>query len=121
VSDMDEACRVANFLAPEHMQIQTREPRALVAKIRSAGAVFVGPWTPVAVGDYFAGPSHTLPTGGGGASFAGLTVDQFQRRTSTVEYSPAALRQSLPALSTFAAVEGLDAHGRSARLRLENR
>jgi len=71
------------------------------------------------LGDYVAGPSHTLPTGGAGASFAGLTVDQFQRRTSIVEYTPASLKKSLAALKTFAAVEGLDAHGQSAQIRVE--
>jgi len=69
------------------------------------------------LGDYVAGPSHELPTGGAGASFAGLTVDQFQRRTSVVEYNRAALRKSLPTVRKFAEVEGLDAHGRSAEMR----
>ena len=71
----------------------------------------------LAVGDYVAGPSHTLPTGGAGTSFAGLTVDQFQRRTSIVEYSPAALQKSLRAVQKFAEVEGLDAHAASAAIR----
>jgi histidinol dehydrogenase len=71
------------------------------------------------LGDYVAGPSHTLPTGGAGVSFAGLTVDQFQRRTSVVQYSQAALRKSLGAVQKFAELEGLDAHGRSAEIRLE--
>jgi histidinol dehydrogenase len=70
------------------------------------------------VGDYVAGPSHELPTGGAGAAFAGLTVDQFQRRTSIVEYSSGALKKSLRAIETFADAEGLDAHGRSAGIRL---
>jgi len=69
------------------------------------------------LGDYVAGPSHTLPTGGAGRSFAGLTVDQFQRRTSVVEYSRAALKKSLAAVKTIAAIEGLSAHGRSAEIR----
>jgi histidinol dehydrogenase len=70
------------------------------------------------LGDYVAGPSHTLPTGGAGASFAGLTVDQFQRRTSVVEYSRASLKKSASALLKFSEIEGLDAHGRSALIRL---
>jgi histidinol dehydrogenase len=81
--------------------------------------LFLGENSPTVVGDYIAGPSHTLPTGGAGASFAGLTVDQFQRRTSVVEYSRTSLKKSLEALSTFAEVEGLDAHGSSARIRME--
>jgi histidinol dehydrogenase len=121
VKSIEDACSVANQLAPEHCEVMTRQPRKLAEKILTAGALLLGPYTPAVLGDYVAGPSHTLPTGGGGASFAGLTIDQFQRRTSLVEYGPAALKKSLPTLATFAAVEGLDAHGRSARLRLEER
>jgi histidinol dehydrogenase len=69
------------------------------------------------LGDYVAGPSHTLPTGGAGASFAGLSVDQFQRRTSYVEYTRTSLKKALPAVKKFAELEGLDAHGKSAELR----
>jgi histidinol dehydrogenase len=69
------------------------------------------------LGDYVAGPSHTLPTGGAGRSFAGLTVDQFQRRTSIVEYGKAALKKALPAVKKFAQIEGLGAHGASAEVR----
>jgi len=76
-----------------------------------------GPWSPTVLGDYVAGPSHTLPTGGAGASFAGLTVDQFQRRTSVVEYNRTSLKKALPATRKFAEVEGLDAHGNSAQIR----
>ena len=97
-----------------------RKPGPAVKQITTAGAIFVGPWSPTVLGDYMAGPSHTLPTGGAGASFAGLTVDQFQRRTSVVTYSRPALAKSLDTLRTFAEMEGLDAHGRSAELRLED-
>jgi histidinol dehydrogenase len=69
------------------------------------------------LGDYVAGPSHTLPTGGAGASFAGLTVDQFQRRTSMVEYNRVSLKKAVPAVTKFAELEGLDAHGKSAKIR----
>ena len=82
-----------------------------------SGARRSGPWSPEPIGDYVAGPSHTLPTGGAGASFAGLTVDQFQRRTSVVEYNRAALKKALPAVQKFAELEGLDAHGKSALIR----
>ena len=71
------------------------------------------------LGDYVAGPSHTLPTGGAGTSFPGLTVDQFQRRTSVVEYNPGALKKALRAVKKFAEMEGLGAHGRSAEVRLD--
>ena len=89
----------------------TRNARKVAEKILTAGAIFLGPWSPTVLGDYVAGPSHTLPTGGAGASFAGLTVDQFQRRTSIVEYNRAALKKALPAVKKFAEIEGLDAHG----------
>src|SRR6185295_2017665 len=103
-----------NRLAPEHCEIMTRDARKLSERIVTAGAIFLGSWSPTVMGDYVAGPSHTLPTGGAGASFAGLTVDQFQRRTSVVEYGKASLKKALGAVNKFAAMEGLDAHGRSA-------
>ena len=111
---------LANRIAPEHCELMLRKPGPAVKQITTAGAIFVGPWSPTVLGDYMAGPSHTLPTGGAGASFAGLTVDQFQRRTSVVKYSRPALAKSLDTLRTFAQMEGLDAHGRSAELRLED-
>jgi histidinol dehydrogenase len=115
---MAEAIAVANELAPEHCEIHARQASKIAAEIRTAGALFLGPWSPTALGDYVAGPSHVLPTGGGGRSFAGLTVDQFQRRTSVVEYNKASLRKALGGVRAFAAMEGLDAHGRSASIRL---
>src|SRR5438046_9134207 len=97
----------------------TRDACRLSRGLKSAGAIFLGPWSPTVLGDYIAGPSHTLPTGGAGVSFGGLTVDQFQRRTSIVEYSAASLKKSLPALAKFAEVEGLAAHGQSSSIRLQ--
>jgi histidinol dehydrogenase len=117
VATLADAVALANRLAPEHCEVITRNPRKVSEGILTAGAIFLGPWTPTVLGDYVAGPSHTLPTGGAGASFAGLTVDQFQRRTSLVEYNRAALRKALPATKKFAAMEGLDAHGTSAEIR----
>ena len=98
VATLDDGVALANRLAPEHCEVMTRRPADLAERILTAGAIFLGGWSPTVLGDYVAGPSHTLPTGGAGASFAGLTVDQFQRRTSVVEYDKAALRKSLPAL-----------------------
>jgi histidinol dehydrogenase len=117
LKSLDAAVALANQLAPEHCEIMTRQARKVSERIVTAGAIFLGPWSPTVLGDYVAGPSHTLPTGGAGASFPGLTVDQFQRRTSVVEYNRAALRKALPAVRTFAGVEGLDAHGKSAECR----
>ena len=116
----NDGIALANRIAPEHCELMLRKPGPAVKQITTAGAIFVGPWSPTVLGDYMAGPSHTLPTGGAGASFAGLTVDQFQRRTSVVTYSRPALAKSLDTLRTFAEMEGLDAHGRSAELRLED-
>jgi histidinol dehydrogenase len=115
---LDEAIALTNQLAPEHCEVMTRNARKISERILAAGAIFLGPWSPTVLGDYVAGPSHTLPTGGAGASFAGLTVDQFQRRTSVVEYNRASLKKSLAPVKKFAEIEGLDAHGQSAEIRL---
>ena len=117
VKSLDDGVALANRLAPEHCEVMTRNPRKVSEGILTAGAIFLGPWSPTVLGDYVAGPSHTLPTGGAGASFAGLTVDQFQRRTSLVEYNRASLKKALPAVKKFADIEGLDAHGKSAEAR----
>jgi histidinol dehydrogenase len=118
VRNMDEAVATANAFASEHVSLQVRNPGALAPKLLTSGAIFLGGWSPVAVGDFLAGPSHELPTGGAGKSFAGLTADQFQRRTSLVELDRRSLAKSVAAVEAFARVEGLDAHGRSARIRL---
>lgn len=117
VESLAAGVALANQLAPEHCEVMTRRPGKFSEKILTAGAIFLGPWSPTVLGDYVAGPSHTLPTGGAGLSFAGLTVDQFQRRTSVVEYNRPALKKALAAVKKFAEIEGLDAHGRSAESR----
>ena len=117
VKSLADGVALANRLAPEHCEVMTRNPRKVCEGILTAGAIFLGPWSPTVLGDYVAGPSHTLPTGGAGASFAGLTVDQFQRRTSVVEYNRASLKKALPTVKKFAEWEGLGAHGRSAEIR----
>jgi histidinol dehydrogenase len=119
VKTLDDGVALANRLAPEHCEVMTRNPRKISEGILTAGAIFLGPWSPTVLGDYVAGPSHTLPTGGAGASFAGLTVDQFQRRTSVVEYNRASLKEALPAVKKFAELEGLGAHERSAEVRVK--
>ena len=117
--NLAQAVAIANRFAPEHLEVMTKKPASVAKQLTTAGAIFLGPWSPTVVGDYVAGPSHTLPTGGAGAAIAGLTVDQFLRRTSLIEYTPAALRKSMSALQAFADVEGLTAHGASARIRLQ--
>jgi len=119
VKTLADAVVLVNRLAPEHCEVMTRRPGEVSRGIVTAGAIFLGPWSPTVLGDYVAGPSHTLPTGGAGASFAGLTVDQFQRRTSVVEYTRAALKRAVPAVEKFAEMEGLSAHGGSATVRLK--
>lgn len=88
-------------------------------KVTAAGAVFVGPWSPECVGDFVAGPSHVLPTGGTAAMFSGLTVDDFLRRTSYIAFTRADLRDALPVVEQFGAIEGLDGHAQSARIRFK--
>ena len=117
VKTLEDGIALANRLAPEHCEVMTRNARAVSRGILTAGAIFLGPWSPTVLGDYVAGPSHTLPTGGAGASFAGLTVDQFQRRTSVVEYNRASLKKAVPALRKLADIEGLTAHRHSAEIR----
>jgi histidinol dehydrogenase len=109
---------LTNQLAPEHCEVVTRNARKDSTGIVTAGAIFLGNWSPTVLGDYVAGPSHVLPTDGAGASFAGLTVDQFQRRTSVVEYNRASLKKALKTVKKFAEMEGLDAHGQSAQVRI---
>ena len=121
VKTLADGIALANRLAPEHCEVMTRRAGEVARQIVTAGAIFLGDFSPTVLGDYVAGPSHTLPTGGAGASFAGLTVDQFQRRTSLVEYTCGSLNKSLAIVKKFAEVEGLDAHGRSAAIRLEGR
>ncbi|MCX6890536.1 MAG: histidinol dehydrogenase [Verrucomicrobia bacterium] len=117
VKTLDDMIALANELAPEHCEVMVRNARKVSDRILTAGAIFVGGYSPTVLGDYVSGPSHVLPTGGAGASFAGLTVDQFQRRTSIVEYNRASLKRALPAVRKFAEIEGLGAHGRSAEIR----
>lgn len=119
VPRLSDAITIANNFASEHVSLQVANPEKLAAKLVTSGAIFLGGYSPVAAGDFLAGPSHELPTGGAGKSFAGLTADQFQRRTSLVELNRSSLHKSVPFIAEFARVEGLDAHGRSASIRLE--
>lgn len=119
VPDLDEALELVNAFSPEHLSLVTRNNEKWAGKARTAGALFLGPWSPVAVGDFLAGPSHELPTGGAGKSFAGLTVDQFQHRVSVVEYDKSALKKSVATVREFGRLEGLDAHARSVEIRFE--
>jgi histidinol dehydrogenase len=121
VADLEQGIDLANKLAPEHLEVFCRDAARIAARLVTAGAIFLGHDSPTVLGDYVAGPSHVLPAGGTGASFAGLTVDQFQRRTSVVEYKKAALKKALGTVRKFAEMEGLDAHGWSAEIRLRSK
>lgn len=116
-ADLEDAARIASLYAPEHLELQVADPKALAPKITAAGAIFMGEYTPEPVGDYIAGPSHVLPTGGTARFFNGLTGDAFFRRTSLLSYDREALLREQPALARLTAAEGLDAHGRSATIR----
>jgi histidinol dehydrogenase len=119
VRKFDEAIDICNAFAPEHLSLVCADENTWLKKVRTAGAIYVGPLSAVAVGDFLAGPSHTLPTGGAGRSFSGLRADQFQRRTSVVKLDAKAVRNSLATVEEFARIEGLDAHGRSVAIRVE--
>ena len=114
---LSEGLELVNRFAPEHFEIMCREVTRLMKGVRAAGAVFAGAWTPESAGDFVAGPSHVLPTGGAANMFNGLTPDDFRRRHSFVAFTKADLRETEPTIAAFAAVEGLDAHGRAASIR----
>jgi histidinol dehydrogenase len=117
LDEMDEVCEVVNLLAPEHLEIMAREDEEIARRIRHAGAIFFGAHTPEAVGDYFAGPNHVLPTGGASRFSSALGVYDFVRRTSLLRYSPDEMVHAAQDIAALAHAEGLDAHARSALIR----
>lgn len=119
VKSLSQAVEICNDFCPEHLSLIVRDEKRWLPKVRTAGAIYLGNFSPVAVGDFLAGPSHTLPTGGAGRSFSGLRADQFQRRTSIVRLDRKSVAKSLAVVEEFARIEGLDAHGRSTAIRLE--
>jgi histidinol dehydrogenase len=118
VRDLDEACAVANRVAPEHLELAVREPAALLPKIRHAGAIFMGHHTSEALGDYCAGPNHVLPTGRTARFSSPLGVYDFQKRSSVLAVSSSAAQTLGRVASVLAHGEGLQAHARSAEYRL---
>ena len=115
--DMNEAVDISNTLAPEHLLVIVKNEDEVLSGLKHAGAIFAGPFTPVAVGDYFAGPSHVLPTGGTARFFSGLSVNDFLKRTSIISYSEEVLRAAADDIITIAESEGLHAHADSVRIR----
>ncbi|MDP1883139.1 MAG: histidinol dehydrogenase [Bradyrhizobium sp.] len=118
VKNLDDAVPLANAIAAEHLEIMTRDPEALSAKIRNAGAIFLGPHTPEAIGDYVGGSNHVLPTARSARFSSGLGVLDFMKRTSILKCGPDQLRALGPAAMTLGKAEGLDAHARSVGMRL---
>lgn len=119
VKNMDEAADIANKLAAEHLQILTKDPKKIAKKIVNAGAIFLGPYTPVAVGDYVAGPSHVLPTGGSARFFSGLGVQDFYKCSHILSYTKSALEEIRGPLEKIAEIEGLKKHLDSVKVRFE--
>lgn len=120
VDDLDRAVELAEEFAPEHLAIETADAETVADRIDSAGAIFMGHYSPEALGDYVAGPSHVLPTGGSAKFFSGLSCLDFLRRTSMVRYSQQALERDAQAAIALALAEGLDAHANSVRIRVES-
>ncbi len=118
--DMEEALACANALAPEHLEVCTAQPFTLLPSVQNAGSIFLGHYTPEALGDYFAGPNHTLPTGGTARFYSPLSVDDFLKKSSYLYYSNAALQAVGDKVQSFAQKEGLHAHAESVRVRMEN-
>ena len=118
VRDEDEACRITDFIAPEHLHIASDHAERLLPKIKNAGATFLGNYSPVALGDYAAGPSHVLPTGGTARWASGLSANHFLWSSRVIEYSAEALQAISADVTRVATVEGLTAHRRSVELRL---
>ncbi|MBS0631001.1 MAG: histidinol dehydrogenase [Verrucomicrobia bacterium] len=118
-ANLTQAAEIANYVAPEHLELLVSDSAAtkLTKAITTAGAIMVGNYTPTALGDFTAGPSHVLPTGRAGRFFSGLRVADFQRRTSIVRYDRTSVKKGDPIVAAFAAMEKLDAHGRSVSIR----
>lgn len=119
VDDINEACRVANLVAPEHLELMVEKPFDLLSKIHNAGAIFLGSNTPEPVGDYLAGPNHILPTGGTARFFSPVTVDTFMKASSIIFYSREGLEEDADDIIKLAEVEGLTAHANCLRVRKE--
>ena len=119
VENLDQAVRVANEIAPEHLELAVADPYALLPRIENAGAVFLGHYTPEPVGDYWAGPNHTLPTSGTARFSSPLGVDDFIKRMSVIQYSKKTLLEQGEDIAAFADTEGLTAHANAVRVRLK--
>jgi histidinol dehydrogenase len=120
VANLEAAVAVSNEYAPEHLIIQTRDPRALLAQVSCAGSVFLGAWSPESMGDYCSGTNHVLPTFGYARSYSGVSLLDYQKRITVQELSADGLRALGPTAITLSGMEGLDAHGNAVKIRLES-
>lgn len=120
VQTLDDAVAISNRYGPEHLIIQTREPRRFLPAIRNAGSVFLGPWSPESVGDYCSGTNHVLPTYGAARRYSGLGVDQFMRQMTVQELTRTGLLELAPTVIELATMEGLDAHANAVRFRVND-
>lgn len=121
VKHLQTALEIVNARGPEHLQLMLRDAESYVSKVRAAGAIFVGIHSPVALGDFVAGPSHVLPTGATARFSSGLSAEDFMTKSSIIRYNRAALLEAAADVAEFAAAEGLDAHGHSVGVRLESK
>ena len=118
-ASMEEALEAVNAIAPEHLELLVEDPWAVLDKVVHAGAIFLGPWSPEPVGDYYAGPNHVLPTSGTARFASALDVGDFVRKQSVIAYTEARLRQTAPSIAAFARSESLEAHARAVEVRIE--
>ena len=118
--DLYSAIEIANEIAPEHLELCVDEPFQYLEKVKHAGSVFLGRYCPEAMGDYFAGPNHTLPTSGTARFSSALSVDDFVKKTQYIYYTPSALADAADKVDYFARKEGLEAHAKSATIRVKN-
>lgn len=118
-ANLDEAIELANFTAPEHLELMVREPWNLLSKLKNAGAIFIGPYSSEPIGDYVAGPNHVLPTNGTARFSSGLNVDHFIKKSNIIAYNKPGMGRFGPAAVTIAEVEGLDAHANAVKFRLD--
>lgn len=119
VKNLEEAVSVSNRIAPEHLEIMVKQPEKLVKKIKNAGAVFVGAYSPVVLGDYISGPSHVLPTSGTARFFSGIGISDFMKSTHVISYTKKALEKVAPAVEKIASLEGMKKHMQSLKSRFE--
>ncbi len=119
VSSLNEACKVANVIAPEHLELMVKDPWALMPKLKHAGAIFLGDYTPEPIGDYIAGPNHVLPTMGTARFSSALGVETFLKKSSIISYSKEAFFQDAKDVMALAEIEGLTAHKQSIKIRME--